>query len=53
MKIEGSIQEVKEFIKEFQPRDMAFSRQQLKQIKEILQAEKSEARKELKQLVEN
>ena len=36
MKIEGSIQEIKEFIKEFQSKDTVFSKQQLAQIKEII-----------------
>ena len=36
MKIEGSIQEIKEFIKEFQSKDTVFSKQQLTQIKEII-----------------
>lgn len=34
MKIEGSIQEIKEFIKEFQSKDTAFTKQQLAQIRE-------------------
>lgn len=34
MKIEGSIQELKEFMKEFQSTDRNFSKQQLNQIKE-------------------
>lgn len=37
MKIEGSIQEIKEFMKEFQATDKAFSKQQLNQIKEEVQ----------------
>ena len=37
MKIEGSIQEIKEFMKEFQSKDTAFSKQQLNQIKEEIQ----------------
>lgn len=37
MKIEGSIQEIKEFIKEFQSTDKTFSKQQLNQIKEEVQ----------------
>lgn len=35
MKLEGSIEEIKQFIKEFQPRDTAFTKQQLKQLEEI------------------
>lgn len=34
MKLEGSIQEIKEFIKEFQSKDTAFTKQQLAQIRE-------------------
>jgi len=34
MKIEGSIQEIKEFIKEFQSKDTIFTKQQLNQIRE-------------------
>ena len=34
MKLEGSIQEIKEFIKEFQSKDTAFTKQQLSQIRE-------------------
>lgn len=34
MKLEGSVQEIKEFIKEFQSKDTAFTKQQLKQIRE-------------------
>ena len=37
MKIEGSIQEIKEFIKEFQPKDAKFSKQQVKHIEDIAQ----------------
>ena len=35
MKLEGSIEEIKQFIKEFQLRDTAFTKQQLKQIEEL------------------
>lgn len=35
MKLEGSIEEIKQFIKEFQPKDTAFTKQQLKQIEEL------------------
>lgn len=34
MKIEGSIQEIKEFVKEFKNNDTAFTKQQLAQIRE-------------------
>ena len=34
MKIEGSIQEIKEFIKEFKGNDTEFTKQQLSQIRE-------------------
>ena len=34
MKIEGSIQEIKEFMKEFKSNDTAFTKQQLNQIKQ-------------------
>lgn len=34
MKIEGSIQEIKEFVKEFKSNDIAFTKQQLAQIRE-------------------
>lgn len=37
MKIEGSIQEIKEFIKEFKSNDTAFTKQQLSQIREEVQ----------------
>lgn len=36
MKLEGSIQEIKEFMKEFQSRDTVFTKQQLKQIEGLL-----------------
>ena len=36
MKLEGSIQEIKEFMKEFQSRDAIFTKQQLEQIKRLL-----------------
>ena len=40
MKIEGSIQEIKDFIKEFKSNDTAFTKQQLAQIRdEISKAE--------------
>ena len=35
MKIEGSLQEIKDFMKEFQPKDAIFSKQQLKQVEEM------------------
>lgn len=34
MKIEGSIQEIKDFMKEFKSNDTAFTKQQLAQIRE-------------------
>lgn len=34
MKIEGSIQEIKDFMKEFKSNDTAFTKQQLSQIRE-------------------
>ena len=34
MKIEGSIQEIKEFVKEFKSNNIAFTKQQLAQIRE-------------------
>lgn len=34
MKIEGSIQEIKDFMKEFKGNDTAFTKQQLNQIRE-------------------
>lgn len=34
MKLEGSIQEIKEFIREFQSKDTVFTKQQLRQIQE-------------------
>lgn len=34
MKIEGSIQEIKEFMKEFQSKDAEFTKRQLAQIRE-------------------
>lgn len=34
MKIEGSIQEIKDFMKEFKSNDMTFTKQQLAQIRE-------------------
>lgn len=34
MKIEGSIQEIKDFMKEFKSNDTAFTKQQLNQIRE-------------------
>ncbi len=37
MKIEGSIQEIKEFMKEFQSKDAMFLKQQLNQTKEEVQ----------------
>ena len=37
MKIEGSIQEIKEFINEFQSKDAKFSKQQVKRIEDIAQ----------------
>lgn len=37
MKLEGSIQEIKEFIKEFQSKDTVFTKQQLSQIREEIQ----------------
>lgn len=37
MKLEGSIQEIKEFMKEFQHKDTTFTKQQLNQIKEEIQ----------------
>ena len=36
MKIEGSIQELKDFMKEFQNKDTSFSKQQLNQIRELM-----------------
>lgn len=36
MKIEGSLQEIKDFIKEFQGKDAQFSKQQLGQIRDEL-----------------
>lgn len=44
MKLEGSIQEIKEFMKEFQSRDAIFTKQQLEQIKRLL-VEKEEENK--------
>lgn len=41
MKLEGSIQEIKEFMKEFQSKDAVFTRQQLKQIKTLIEEEES------------
>ena len=37
MKIEGSIQEIKEFINEFQFKDAKFSKQQVKRIEDVAQ----------------
>lgn len=37
MKIEGSIQEIKEFVKEFKSNDTTFTKQQLSQIREEIQ----------------
>ena len=37
MKIEGSIQEIKEFVKEFKSNDTSFTKQQLSQIREEIQ----------------
>ena len=34
MKLEGSVQEIKDFMKEFQSKDTAFSKQQLAQLRE-------------------
>lgn len=39
MKLEGSIQEIKEFMKEFQSKDTVFTKQQLKQMKRLLEEE--------------
>lgn len=47
MKLEGSIQEIKEFIKEFQSKDTAFSKQQLKQIEEVSQKISEKSKKDL------
>ena len=39
MKLEGSIQEIKEFMKEFQSKDTTFTKQQLNQIKNLINEE--------------
>lgn len=42
MKLEGSIQEIKEFMKEFQSKDTVFTKQQLRQIQEEVKKVKEE-----------
>ena len=42
MKLEGSIQEIKEFMKEFQSKDTDFTKQQLRQIQEEVKKVKEE-----------
>lgn len=37
MKLEGSVQEIKDFMKEFQSKETEFTKQQLNQIKEEIQ----------------
>ena len=39
MKLEGSIQEIKEFMKEFQSKDTTFTKQQLNQKKNLINYE--------------
>ena len=50
MKIEGSIQEIKEFIKEFKSNDTAFTKQQLSQIREEIQKMKIDGETVAKQI---
>lgn len=50
MKIEGSIQEIKEFMKEFKSNDAAFTKQQLNQIKEQIENIKIDGEKVAKQI---
>lgn len=47
MKIEGSIQEIKEFIKEFQSKDTIFTKQQLNQIREEISRKEEKNGKKL------
>lgn len=50
MKIEGSIQEIKEFMKEFKSNDTAFTKQQLNQIKQQVENIKIDGEKVAEQI---